>query len=159
MSPAHPVQQHRHPLRRVRHPKPLQDQIGDPRQRPVLIGIPERRRSRVQQLFQQPPLGLLQPARLTARPLGQQRPATTGLPGPPPPPGRHRRHLKDPRHPQIRRPLLKHPGGLEPDPLTRGPLPRGQTAALPVPHNTGLPPNRPGVDPSHRQITPLIETL
>jgi hypothetical protein len=122
-APADPVQQHIHPGRRVLHPKPLPDLLGDPGQRPALIRKPAGGQACVQHRRQLALLSRAELALRAARALGGQRhPAARGQRPPPPvwptsatpenaspPPGRQRRPRSSPL-----RPAAPAPGGHAP---------------------------------------------
>jgi hypothetical protein len=132
------VQQHGHPGQRVLHPEPLPALLGDPGQRPALIGISACRRPGIQDFFQ---LGDLRRSQLALRPAGalrrQRLPAARGQ-GPPPPVHAHPRDPEPLRDLLVAGPGLDHLRGSQPHPLPAGPLRRVQAAAIGVPHTSGI---------------------
>src|SRR5207247_2141234 len=82
--------------------------------------------------------------RPAAAPAGQRGPAPASH-RPPPPVRRHPRHAEPPGHLPVTGPRLHYLRGRQPHLLPAGPLHRIQPATIGVPHDTGIPQDRPAV--------------
>ena len=132
------MQQHGHPGQRVLHPEPAPGLLGDPGQRPALIGIPARCRARVQHRLELGDLGGAELALRAGRPLGGQRLPAARRQRPAPPVRAHPRDPEVLRDLPVTGPGLDHLRSSQPHPLPAGPLRRVQATAIGIPHTSGI---------------------
>ena len=159
-APPHPMQQRPHPGQAVVDPKQLGDHYSNPRQRPALILHPAGDRWPRLKLGVQPldlPRG--QPGRPSLRYRRDQRRLSTSPPPLIPVIGRLPRHPQRFGHFRRGSSLFEHLRGGHAHLLPLHPGRRPQTAAIGIPHTSGIPPAKTPVTPPLKDQYPLPSVL